>query len=70
MISKRRRNNRQAELMILRKKNDLILLDRIFDWSALFLPVRHQFVETTGVHDGAGDDVCPNLLTFFENRNR
>ena len=56
--------------MILRKKKDMIFLDRIFDWSALFLPVRHQFVETTGVHDGAGDDVCPNLLTFFENRNR
>src|SRR5439155_2484716 len=57
-------------LFLTRKKKDMIFLDRIFDWSALFLPVRHQFVDTTGIHDGAGDDVCPNLPTFFENRNR
>jgi len=48
----------------------VIFLDRLLDWRAFLLPIRHQFVDTTRVHHGARYDVRPDFFTFFENGNR
>ena len=57
-------------LLDARQKEHVIFIDGVFDGSALLLPVRHQFVDAAGIHDGARNDVRSDLLALFEHGDR
>ncbi len=70
MVAKRRGSYRKSEMAVSGQIDDVIVVHGTKQRRSALFPVRHQFGKTAGVHDRSGDDVRPDLLPFFEDRDR
>src|SRR5262249_14609509 len=70
VIPKWRRNDRKLKCPVLGQKQYVIFVHCFLNRCALFLPIRHQFVNAARVHDSARDNMRADLFAFFEDGNR
>src|SRR5262249_20583834 len=67
VVPQRRRRDGQSELSVSGQVQYAVFFDRPLDRRPTLLPVRHQFLNATWIHDRAGNDVGAVLLTLLKN---